>query len=148
MNRFGNIFSVTTFGESHGAAIGGVIDGMPAGIEISTDLIQKELDRRRPGQSDIVTARNEQDKVEILSGLFENKTTGQPIGFIVRNADHHSADYSNIKDLYRPSHADFTYSAKYGIRDYRGGGRSSARETISQSCSRCICQASTENCRN
>lgn len=132
MNKFGNIFSVTTFGESHGAAIGGVIDGMPAGIEISTDLIQKELDRRRPGQSDIVTARNEQDKVEILSGLFENKTTGQPIGFIVRNADHHSADYSNIKDLYRPSHADFTYSAKYGIRDYRGGGRSSARETISR----------------
>lgn len=132
MNRFGNIFSVTTFGESHGAAIGGVIDGMPAGIEISTDLIQKELDRRRPGQSDIVTARNEQDKVEILSGLFENKTTGQPIGFIVRNEDHHSADYSNIKDLYRPSHADFTYSAKYGIRDYRGGGRSSARETISR----------------
>ena len=132
MNRFGNIFSVTTFGESHGAAIGGVIDGMPAGIEISTDLIQKELDRRRPGQSDIVTARNEQDKVEILSGQFENKTTGQPIGFIVRNADHHSADYSNIKDLYRPSHADFTYSAKYGIRDYRGGGRSSARETISR----------------
>ena len=132
MNRFGNIFSVTTFGESHGAAIGGVIDGMPAGIEISTDLIQKELDRRRPGQSDIVTARNEQDKVEILSGLFENKTTGQPIGFIVRNADHHSADYSNIKDIYRPSHADFTYSAKYGIRDYRGGGRSSARETISR----------------
>lgn len=132
MNRFGNIFSVTTFGESHGAAIGGVIDGMPAGIEISTDLIQKELDRRRPGQSDIVTARNEQDKVEILSGLFENKTTGQPIGFIVRNADHHSADYSNIKDLYRPSHADYTYSAKYGIRDYRGGGRSSARETISR----------------
>ena len=132
MNKFGNIFSVTTFGESHGAAIGGVIDGMPAGIEISTDLIQKELDRRRPGQSDIVTARNEQDKVEILSGMFENKTTGQPIGFIVRNADHHSADYSNIKDLYRPSHADFTYSAKYGIRDYRGGGRSSARETISR----------------
>lgn len=132
MNRFGNIFSVTTFGESHGVAIGGVIDGMPAGIEISTDLIQKELDRRRPGQSDIVTARNEQDKVEILSGLFENKTTGQPIGFIVRNADHHSADYSNIKDIYRPSHADFTYSAKYGIRDYRGGGRSSARETISR----------------
>lgn len=132
MNRFGNIFSVTAFGESHGAAIGGVIDGMPAGIEISTDLIQKELDRRRPGQSDIVTARNEQDKVEILSGLFENKTTGQPIGFIVRNADHHSADYSNIKDIYRPSHADFTYSAKYGIRDYRGGGRSSARETISR----------------
>ena len=132
MNRFGNIFSVTTFGESHGAAIGGVIDGMPAGIEISTDLIQKELDRRRPGQSDIVTARNEQDKVEILSGLFENKTTGQPIGFIVRNADHHSADYSNIKDIYRPSHADFTDSAKYGIRDYRGGGRSSARETISR----------------
>ena len=132
MNKFGNIFSVTAFGESHGAAIGGVIDGMPAGIEISTDLIQKELDRRRPGQSDIVTARNEQDKVEILSGLFENKTTGQPIGFIVRNADRHSADYSNIKDLYRPSHADFTYSAKYGIRDYRGGGRSSARETISR----------------
>ncbi len=132
MNRFGNIFSVTTFGESHGAAIGGVIDGMPAGVDIDLDKIQHELDRRRPGQSDIVTARNEKDKVEILSGLFEGNTTGQPIGFIVRNADHHSADYENIKNVYRPSHADYTYTAKYGIRDYRGGGRSSARETIAR----------------
>lgn len=132
MNRFGNIFSVTTFGESHGAAIGGVIDGMPAGVDIDLDKIQHELDRRRPGQSDIVTARNEKDKVEILSGLFEGKTTGQPIGFIVRNADHHSADYENIKNVYRPSHADYTYTTKYGIRDYRGGGRSSARETIAR----------------
>ncbi|MGM9844011.1 MAG: chorismate synthase [Muribaculaceae bacterium] len=132
MNRFGQLFSVTTFGESHGAAIGGVIDGMPAGIEIDLDKVQAQLDRRRPGQSAIVTARNEKDQVEVLSGLFEGKTTGQPIGFIVRNADQHSSDYSNIRDLFRPSHADYTYTAKYGIRDHRGGGRSSARETIAR----------------
>lgn len=131
-NRFGNVFSVTTFGESHGPAIGGVIDGMPAGIDIDIDAVQHELDRRRPGQSAIVTQRNENDRVEILSGLFEGKTTGQPIGFIVRNSDHHSSDYDNMRDLFRPSHADYTYTTKYGIRDHRGGGRSSARETIAR----------------
>ena len=132
MNTFGNIFKVTTFGESHGAAVGGVIDGMPAGVAIDLEKVQEQLNRRRPGQSAIVTARNEKDCVEVLSGLFEGVTTGQPIGFIVRNADHHSGDYDNIRDLFRPSHADFTYTAKYGIRDHRGGGRSSARETISR----------------
>ena len=130
MNTFGNIFRLTTFGESHGEALGGVIDGMPSGIIIDMEFIQSELDRRRPGQGLLTTARNEADKVEILSGVFEGKTTGCPIGFIVRNADHHSADYTNIKDLYRPSHADYTYQVKYGIRDYRGGGRTSARETL------------------
>lgn len=131
-NSFGNIFRVTTFGESHGAAVGGVIDGMPAGIMIDTDAVQHELDRRRPGQSSIVTARDEKDRVEILSGLFEGKTTGTPIGFIVRNEDQHSRDYSEIARTFRPSHADYTYTTKYGLRDYRGGGRSSARETISR----------------
>lgn len=130
MNTFGNIFRLTTFGESHGEALGGVIDGMPSGIIVDMEFIQSELDRRRPGQGLLTTARNEADKVEILSGVFEGKTTGCPIGFIVRNADHHSADYTNIKDLYRPSHADYTYQVKYGIRDYRGGGRTSARETL------------------
>ena len=132
MNTFGNIFKVTTFGESHGAAVGGVIDGLPAGVAIDLEKVQVQLNRRRPGQSAIVTARNEKDCVEVLSGLFEGVTTGQPIGFIVRNADQHSGDYDNIRDLFRPSHADFTYTAKYGIRDHRGGGRSSARETISR----------------
>lgn len=132
MNTFGQIFRLTSFGESHGPAIGGIIDGMPAGIEIDTAAIQYELDRRRPGQSELVTARQESDRVEILSGLFENKTTGTPIGFIVRNSDHHSADYEEISRTYRPSHADYTYTAKYGFRDYRGGGRSSARETIAR----------------
>ncbi|MGM9686919.1 MAG: chorismate synthase [Bacteroidaceae bacterium] len=131
-NSFGNIFTVTTFGESHGAAVGGVIDGMPAGIEIDMEFVQHELDRRKPGQSKITTARNEADKVEFLSGLFEGKTTGCPIGFVVRNQNQHSADYDNLKNLFRPSHADFTYFSKYGIRDHRGGGRSSARETISR----------------
>ena len=130
MNTFGNIFRLTTFGESHGEALGGVIDGMPSGIDVDMEFIQSELDRRRPGQGILTTARNEADKVEILSGVFEGKTTGCPIGFIVRNADHHSADYTNIKDVYRPSHADYTYQMKYGIRDYRGGGRTSARETL------------------
>lgn len=127
-NTFGEAFTLTTFGESHGAALGGVIDGCPAGLEISIEAIQHELDRRRPGQSDITTPRNEADKVEILSGLFENRTTGMPIGFIIHNEDAHSSDYSELKDVFRPSHADFTWQAKYGIRDYRGGGRSSARE--------------------
>ena len=130
MNTFGNIYRLTTFGESHGEALGGIIDGMPAGIDVDMAFIQSELDRRRPGQGVLTTARNEADKVEILSGVFEGKTTGCPIGFIVRNADHHSADYTNIKDVFRPSHADYTYQMKYGIRDYRGGGRTSARETL------------------
>jgi chorismate synthase len=132
MNTFGEIFKLTTFGESHGDAIGGIIDGVPAGIRIDIKEIQRQLDRRRPGQSPIVTQRNESDRVQILSGMFDGKTTGTPIGFIIANTNQHSDDYDNIKDLYRPSHADYTYSAKYGIRDYRGGGRSSARETAAR----------------
>lgn len=132
MNTIGKIFRLTSFGESHGAAIGGIIDGMPAGITVDLDFIQSELDRRKPGQSKLTTARAEVDKVEILSGVFEGTTTGQPIGFIVRNQNQHSSDYDNMRDLFRPSHADFTYTSKYGIRDHRGGGRSSARETISR----------------
>lgn len=132
MNTFGTLFRLTTFGESHGAAIGGVIDGCPAGIGLDLDFIQHELDRRRPGQSRLTTARKEGDRVEILSGIFEGKTTGQPIGFIVRNENQHSADYDDLRDVFRPSHADYTYYIKYGIRDHRGGGRSSARETISR----------------
>lgn len=132
MNTFGNIFTVTTFGESHGAGIGGVIDGMPAGIEVDMDFIQGELDRRKPGQSNLTTARKEGDVVELLSGVFEGKTTGCPIGFLVRNTNQHSQDYENLRNVYRPSHADYTYAQKYGIRDHRGGGRSSARETISR----------------
>ena len=132
MNTFGNKFKVTTFGESHGAAVGGVIDGMPSGIEVDMDFIQGELNRRRPGQSRLTTARKEADAVEILSGVFEGRTTGCPIGFIVRNTNQHSNDYDNMRNLFRPSHADFTYTQKYGIRDHRGGGRSSARETISR----------------
>ncbi|MBR5332250.1 MAG: chorismate synthase [Muribaculaceae bacterium] len=132
MNTIGRIFKVTTFGESHGAAVGGVIDGMPAGIKIDLDRVQQELNRRRPGQSAIVTPRDEKDQVKILSGMFEGKTTGCPIGFIVENTNQHSSDYENIRNTFRPSHADFTYTSKYGIRDHRGGGRSSARETISR----------------
>ena len=131
-NTFGNIFKVTTFGESHGPALGGVIDGMPAGITIDLEEVQRQLARRRPGQSAIVTARDEKDKVEILSGLFEGVTTGQPIGFIVRNGDQHSSDYNEMKEVFRPSHADYTYTEKYGLRDHRGGGRSSARETVAR----------------
>ncbi|WP_313382074.1 chorismate synthase [Proteiniphilum saccharofermentans] len=132
MNTFGTIFRLTSFGESHGTAVGGVIDGCPPGLELDMDFIQSELDRRRPGQSRITTPRKEADKVEFLSGVFENKTTGAPIGFIVRNENQQSSDYDNIKEAFRPSHADFTYQQKYGIRDYRGGGRSSARETIAR----------------
>lgn len=131
-NTFGTLFRLTTFGESHGAAIGGVIDGCPPGITLDTDAVQHELNRRRPGQSAIVTQRKEPDEVQFLSGIFEGKTTGAPIGFIVPNTNQKSNDYSHIKDVYRPSHADYTYDKKYGIRDYRGGGRSSARETISR----------------
>ena len=131
-NTFGHLFTLTTFGESHGAAIGGVVDGMPAGIAVDLDFIQAELNRRRPGQSQLTTSRQEADQVELLSGVFEGHTTGTPIGFIVRNGDHHSADYDNLRNLFRPSHADYTYYYKYGTRDHRGGGRSSARITISR----------------
>ncbi|WGH25677.1 MAG: chorismate synthase [Candidatus Shikimatogenerans bostrichidophilus] len=129
-NTFGNIFKLTTFGESHGKAIGGIIDGCPSGIKIDKKKINYELNRRKPGQSEIVSPRQEKDKVEILSGIYNKKTTGTPIGFIVYNKDTKSKDYKNIKNIYRPSHADFTYYKKYKIRDYRGGGRSSARETV------------------
>lgn len=133
-NTYGTLFRLSTFGESHGTAIGGVIDGCPPGIVLDMEAIQTELNRRRPGQSAIVTQRKEPDEVQFLSGIFEGKTTGAPIGFIVPNTNQKSQDYSHIKDVYRPSHADFTYDKKYGtgVRDYRGGGRSSARETISR----------------
>lgn len=137
MNTFGQIFRLTTFGESHGEAIGGVVDGMPAGIDIDVDFIQSELARRRPGQSNITTSRQEPDQVELLSGVFEGRSTGCPIGFIVRNQNQHSSDYDNMRQLFRPSHADYTYYYKYGTRDHRGGGRSSARITIS----RCVAGA-------
>ena len=131
-NSFGNIFRLTSFGESHGKGVGGVIDGFPSGITIDEEFVQQELNRRRPGQSLLTTPRKEADKVEFLSGIFEGKSTGCPIGFIVWNENQHSSDYNNLKNVYRPSHADYTYNVKYGIRDYRGGGRSSARETISR----------------
>ncbi len=131
-NTFGNVFTLTSFGESHGTAVGGVVDGMPAGIDIDMDFIQYELSRRRPGQSKITTSRNEPDQVELLSGVFEGKSTGMPIGFVVRNTNQHSNDYDNLRQIFRPSHADFTYFSKYGIRDHRGGGRSSARVTIAR----------------
>ena len=140
MNTFGTLFRLTSFGESHGAAIGGVIDGCPAGLELDLDFIQSELDRRRPGQSRLTTARKEGDRVELLSGVMPAPegssngliTTGTPIGFIVRNENQHSSDYDDLRDIFRPSHADYTYYMKYGVRDHRGGGRSSARETISR----------------
>jgi chorismate synthase len=131
-NSFGKLFKITTFGESHGVALGVTIDGCPAGLEINEEFIQSELARRKPGQSKITTQRKEEDKVEILSGVFEGKSTGTPIGMIIRNEDQRSKDYSHIADKYRPSHADYTYQEKYGIRDYRGGGRSSARETAAR----------------
>ncbi|TDT45392.1 chorismate synthase [Maribacter spongiicola] len=131
-NTFGNIFRVSTFGESHGKAIGGVIDGCPSEIELDFDAIQNDLNRRKPGQSAIVTQRKEPDEVEFYSGIFEGKTTGTPIGFAIHNTNQKSKDYGHIKDSYRPSHADYVYDKKYGFRDYRGGGRSSARETASR----------------
>ena len=131
-NSFGKIFKLTTFGESHGPAIGGIIDGCPAGLQLDFKAIQDELNRRKPGQSAIVTQRKEPDTVEFYSGIFEGQTTGTPIGFVIHNANQKSKDYSHIKDTYRPSHADYTYDEKYGVRDYRGGGRSSARETASR----------------
>ncbi|MBT8245914.1 MAG: chorismate synthase [Winogradskyella sp.] len=131
-NSFGKLFKLTTFGESHGVAIGGIIDGCPAGIQLDFEAIQNEMNRRKPGQSKIVTQRKEPDTVEFYSGIFEEKTTGTPIGFVIHNTNQKSKDYSHIKDVYRPSHADYTYDKKYGVRDYRGGGRSSARETASR----------------
>ncbi len=132
MNTFGHIFRLTSFGESHGLSVGGVIDGCPPGLELDSEFIQRELNRRRPGQSRVTTSRDEPDKVEFLSGLFEGKTTGAPIAFLVRNRNPQSSDYDHLKNLFRPSHADFTYQQKYGLRDYRGGGRSSARETVAR----------------
>ena len=136
-NSIGTIFRLTTFGESHGVAIGGVVDGMPAGVDIDISFIQQELNRRRPGQSSITTSRSESDRLELLSGVFEGKSTGAPIGFIVYNENQHSSDYDNMRDVFRPSHADFTYQQKYQIRDHRGGGRTSARITLS----RCVAGA-------
>lgn len=132
MNTFGQLFKLTTYGESHGAGIGGIIDGCPAGLSIDLDAVQTDLDRRKPGQSKITTQRNESDKVQFHSGIFEGKTTGTPIGFFIPNKDQHSTDYNDLKDVFRPSHADYTYAQKYGVRDHRGGGRSSARETIAR----------------
>ena len=131
-NTFGNIFTLTSFGESHGTAVGGIVDGFPAGIDIDLEFIQNELKRRKPGQSKITTDRKEPDQVEFLSGIFEGKSTGTPIAFEVRNTNQHSKDYDNMREVFRPSHADFTYYNKYGIRDHRGGGRSSARITIAR----------------
>lgn len=129
-NTFGTLFKLTTFGESHGIALGGIIDGCPAGLEIDLEFVKSELQRRKPGQSHITTQRQEEDEVKFLSGIFEGKTTGHPIGFTIENTNQKSTDYEHIKDTFRPSHADYTYQEKYGIRDYRGGGRSSARETV------------------
>lgn len=131
-NTFGKLLKLSTFGESHGEALGGILDGCPAGLTLDFDFINLEMKRRKPGQSSIVTQRKEEDEVQFLSGIFEGKTTGTPIGFIIPNTNQKSDDYSHIKDTYRPSHADFVYEQKYGIRDYRGGGRSSARETVSR----------------
>jgi len=131
-NQFGEIFRISTFGESHGKGVGVIIDGCPAGLLIQSDFIQKEMDRRKPGQSNIVTQRKESDEIEILSGVFENYSTGAPICMMLKNEDQHSADYDHIKDKFRPSHADYTYHTKWGLRDHRGGGRSSARETAAR----------------
>lgn len=131
-NTFGTLFAVTTFGESHGPALGVVIDGVPAGLVLDTAFIQSELDRRKPGQSSLTTARKESDTVEILSGVFEGRTTGTPLAMLLRNADQHSSDYSDLAETYRPGHADFTFDKKFGFRDYRGGGRSSGRETAAR----------------
>jgi chorismate synthase len=131
-NSYGQLFKITTFGESHGSALGVVIDGCPAGLVIKLEFIQSELNRRKPGQSKLTSQRLEDESFEILSGVFEGKATGAPICMMVRNTDQRSEDYAHLKDIYRPSHADYTYQTKYGIRDYRGGGRSSARETVAR----------------
>ena len=140
-NTFGTLFRLTTFGESHGTAIGGVLDGCPPNVKIDAEAIQKELDRRRPGQSSITSPRNESDKIEILPGFFEGVSTGAPVAFVIRNTNAQSADYDHLKDVYRPSHADYTYQQKYGVRDYRGGGRSSARETATRVAAGAIAKA-------
>lgn len=145
-NTFGRLFRLTTFGESHGPALGGVIDGCPSQVPLSEEDIQQELDRRKPGQSSASTARRETDQVSILSGIFEGQTTGTPIGFVIKNEDQRSRDYDQIKDVYRPGHADFTYAAKYGIRDYRGGGRASARETVSRVVGGAVAQQLLNQC--
>jgi chorismate synthase len=144
-NTIGKLFTFTSFGESHGKGIGGIVDGCPAGIEIDETFIQHELNRRRPGQSAISTPRKEGDKVEFLSGIFEGKTTGTPIAFVIWNENQHSSDYDHLKEVYRPSHADFTYQQKYGIRDHRGGGRSSARETASRVVAGAIAKLALKN---
>ena len=131
-STFGKIFKIATFGESHGVGIGVIIEGCPAGVDFDPDFIQSELTRRKPGQSRITTQRKEADEFEVLSGVFEGKTTGTPIAMIIRNEDQRSKDYSHIAAQFRPSHADYTYQVKYGVRDYRGGGRSSARETAAR----------------
>ena len=128
-NTIGKLFTLTSFGESHGPALGCIVDGCPPGLELDTSDLQKDLDRRKPGQSRYTTQRREADEVEILSGVFEGVTTGTPIGLVIRNTDQRSRDYDKIKDQFRPAHADYTYQQKYGVRDYKGGGRSSARET-------------------
>ena len=140
MNTFGQKFRFTTFGESHGVALGCIVDGVPAGLKIDLDFIQSEMDRRKPGQNKLQTARKEDDKIEILSGTFEGLSTGTPIAMILYNGNQKSRDYDNVKDLFRPGHADFTYFHKYGIRDYRGGGRSSARETSARVAAGAIAQ--------
>lgn len=140
MNTFGQKITLTTFGESHGPALGGVIDGFPARFPLDLEAIQAALDRRRPGQSALTTARREADRVEFLSGLMDGLTLGTPIGFIIRNADQHSSDYEEMRHTFRPSHADFTYQARYGIRDHRGGGRASARETAARVVGGAMCQ--------
>lgn len=134
MNSFGQLLRLTTFGESHGVAIGGVLDGLPSGVYIDEDFVRVEMQRRRPGQSKITTSRNEQDEVQFLSGVFEGCSTGTPIAFIIGNSNNRSGDYDNMRGVYRPSHADYVYDCKYGIRDHRGGGRSSARETAVRVC--------------
>ena len=131
-NTIGTLYKLTSFGESHGKAIGGIIDGCPPGIDIDIKYIQAELDRRKPGQSEVTTSRGESDRIEILSGIYEGKTLGTPIGFVIWNKESRSSDYDHLKNVYRPSHADFTYEKKYGVRDHRGGGRSSARETVAR----------------
>lgn len=145
MNTFGKIFRLTSFGESHGRGIGGIIDGCPAGVEINMDAIQQDLARRKPGQSKITTQRKEPDRVEFLSGIFEGKTQGTPIAFAVWNKDQHSNDYNDLKDVFRPSHADYSYTKKYGTRDHRGGGRSSARETIARVVAGAVAKQLLEN---
>ena len=140
MNTIGTQVRLTTFGESHGIAIGGILDGFPSGVVVDEELVRSEMRRRRPGQSVVTTARNEADEVQFLSGIFEGRTTGTPIGFVIHNTNNRSNDYDNLRDAFRPSHADYTYSVKYGVRDHRGGGRSSARETAVRVCAGALCK--------